>query len=117
MTDDQCISIVDYLQSKTGFNDSNFTTIRDQYQQENGDSFSLLTDESVIKNVARHLKIKIDTDEDLDLLCDCVRSSNVEDSRLLVKLNLKDRTQPHGAITVSTTATDSMLKYFRTNEL
>jgi len=122
MTDNQWISIVDYLQSKTGFNDRNFITIREQYQQKCGGSFLESPDVSAIKEVARQLKIKIDTDEDLELLSDCVITPNMEDCRTVAKATWNGRIEPLDAVTAngphiypSTTTTDGMTKHFPTS--
>ncbi|CAF4435794.1 unnamed protein product [Rotaria sp. Silwood2] len=87
MANDQWISIFDYLRSNTGFNDRNFIIIRERYQQQCGGSFPELYDESAVKEVARQLKIKINTAEYLDLLRDCIFSSSMKDSRTLAELS------------------------------
>ncbi|CAF0925838.1 unnamed protein product [Rotaria sp. Silwood1] len=100
MANDQWISIVDYLQSDADFNYKNFATIRSQYQQECGGSFPSLTNEAALKKVAQQLKIKIDTDANFELLCDCVISSNADDSQLVVQSRLNGAIQPQHRATV-----------------
>ncbi|CAF0908395.1 unnamed protein product [Rotaria sordida] len=85
MADAQWISVVDYLQSDIGFNSKNFGTIREHYQQECGGSFPVVIDDFAIKKVAQQLKIKIDDENDFGLLCDCVISSNADDSQLVAQ--------------------------------
>jgi hypothetical protein len=82
MADDGWISVIDYLQSETGLNHKNFTTIRDQYQQECGGSFPSLNNESALKKVAQRLKINIDTN--FDILCECMESDE-KTSQLMVQ--------------------------------
>lgn len=119
MTDDQWISIIDFLQSKTGFHNQNFTIIREQYRQQCGGSFPEPCNESAVKEVARQLKIKIDTTESLELLRDCVISSSEEDSRTVVKGTWNDITGHQNVVTVngpvfnhSTTTTNGTTKHF-----
>ncbi|CAF2602231.1 unnamed protein product [Rotaria sp. Silwood2] len=100
MTDDQWISIVNYLQPNGCFNYENFATIRDQYQQECGGSFPSLQNESALKKVAQKLKIKIDTNNNFELLCDCVLLSNADDSQSLVQSGLHGAIQPHNEVTL-----------------
>ncbi|CAF4640531.1 unnamed protein product [Rotaria sp. Silwood2] len=101
MANDQWISIFDYLRSNTGFNDRNFIIIRERYQQQCGGSFPELYDESAVKEVARQLKIKINTAECLDLLRDCIFSSSMKDSRTLAELSWTSKMEPQGAITTN----------------
>jgi len=70
MADDQWISVIDYLQLKTGLNHKNFRTIREQYQQECGGSFPSIQNESALKKAAQRLKIN--TDSNFDILCECM---------------------------------------------
>jgi hypothetical protein len=101
MADDQLISIFDYLQCNTDFNDRNFITIRERYEQQCGGSFPESKDECAVKEVARQLKIKTDTTESLELLRDCVFISNIEDSRNVVKATCDARIVIQSTVTTN----------------
>ena len=90
MANNQYISILDYLRCNTGFSDRKFIIIREKYQEQCGGSFPEEQDESAIREVARQLKIQIDTDESWSLLCDCVVTPNMEESMNLAKTKWKD---------------------------
>jgi len=81
MADDQWISVIDYLQLKTGLNHKNFRTIREQYQQECGGSFPSIQNESALKKAAQRLKINIDSN--FDILCECMEP-DAKNSQLMV---------------------------------
>ena len=101
MANSEWISIVDYLRSNTGFNEQNFLIIREQYRQGCDGSFPELYNELAVEEVAHQLKIKINTDDCLDLLRDCILSSNMEDSRILAESSWKSRIELHNAITIN----------------
>ncbi len=97
MANNQYSLIVDYLQPNTSFNDDNFRIIREQYRQQCGGSFPTSLNELAADEVPEQLNIKIDTSESLQLLYDCVSSSEINVSRLLVKKKLASIVQsPNG---------------------
>jgi hypothetical protein len=85
MANDRQRSIMDYLQTNTGFNDENFRIIREQYRQQCGGSFPTLLNESAADQVAEQLNITFDTREGLDLLHYCFSSAEINYSRVLVE--------------------------------
>jgi hypothetical protein len=106
MATDQHRSIIDYLQTKTIFNDDNFRIIREQYRQECGGSFPTSLNESAADQVVEHLNITIDTEESLQLLYDCFSSAEINNSQFLVKKKLANILQ------LPTNANSGMMKLF-----
>ena len=94
MADNSWVSVFDYLQSKTGFNDENFRTIRHRYIHECGGQFNSVEDESEpLKKVAHQLKIDLDSDDQsMSLLRECITLEDEEASRILVKYKLSQMT-------------------------
>ena len=101
MADDQWISIVDYLQTNRGFHDKNFTAIHQKYKQECGETFPPLRNESALHAVTSQLKIKIDGEEDMDLLYECVISANEDEARRVVKSTLDNLKRTMNTTTIS----------------
>ena len=90
MADDQWVLLDDYLGSSTDFNHRNFTIIRERYKAQCGGSFPEPYDKAALREVARHLKIKISAPECLEFLSECV--SNCEkDSRDFAESSWKSR--------------------------
>jgi len=94
MADNSWVSVFDYLQPKTGFNDENFRTIRHRYTQECNGQFHSVEDESeVLEKVARQLKIKLNgDDQSMALLRVCITSEDEEECQILVKYKLSQMT-------------------------
>jgi hypothetical protein len=78
MENNQLVSIVDYLRLGSTIHEEHLNTIRDMYNelinQMSIDINELNSpDEIIITEIIRRLKIRDDTDETLEYLCDCVR--------------------------------------------